>query len=192
MRCLKTPVLCFLFGLLFVFAVLVNVSAASADDDDHDDRRHAHQSEWHHHGHHKKHHHGKGRKYRGQHWVRHYDDDDHDENCEYEVGRSHRHHKGHGHGGRKHRQYDEYEYQSDERYLDDDQPLDIRPEDTVTWRNPSLPSQEPRQPEVRFDSETSESGPCREYTTTARVGGRLQQIYGHACRQPDGAWKFVQ
>ncbi len=29
---------------------------------------------------------------------------------------------------------------------------------------------------------------CREYTTLAAVGGRSQQVYGQACRQPDGSW----
>jgi surface antigen len=29
---------------------------------------------------------------------------------------------------------------------------------------------------------------CREYTTTAAIGGRSQQLYGQACRQPDGSW----
>lgn len=32
---------------------------------------------------------------------------------------------------------------------------------------------------------------CREYRTTADIGGRQQQIYGTACRQPDGSWKNV-
>jgi surface antigen len=32
---------------------------------------------------------------------------------------------------------------------------------------------------------------CREYQTTATVGGRSQQTYGTACRQPDGSWKLV-
>lgn len=30
---------------------------------------------------------------------------------------------------------------------------------------------------------------CREYRTVANIGGRKQQIYGTACRQPDGSWK---
>jgi surface antigen len=33
---------------------------------------------------------------------------------------------------------------------------------------------------------------CREYRTTADVGGKQQQVYGTACRQPDGAWKIVK
>ncbi len=32
---------------------------------------------------------------------------------------------------------------------------------------------------------------CREYQRTVNVGGRTQQSYGTACRQPDGAWKIV-
>lgn len=31
---------------------------------------------------------------------------------------------------------------------------------------------------------------CREYTATAIIGGRSEQTYGTACRQPDGAWKL--
>jgi surface antigen len=33
---------------------------------------------------------------------------------------------------------------------------------------------------------------CREYRTTANVAGKTQQIYGTACRQPDGTWKIVK
>lgn len=32
---------------------------------------------------------------------------------------------------------------------------------------------------------------CREYRTTADIAGKKQQIYGTACRQPDGSWKAV-
>lgn len=32
---------------------------------------------------------------------------------------------------------------------------------------------------------------CREYTTTAQVGGRAEQVVGRACRQPDGSWQLV-
>lgn len=32
---------------------------------------------------------------------------------------------------------------------------------------------------------------CREYQTTAMIGGRPQQLYGTACRQPDGSWQQV-
>jgi len=32
---------------------------------------------------------------------------------------------------------------------------------------------------------------CREYQTTAQVAGRTQQVYGTACRKPDGSWQIV-
>jgi len=32
---------------------------------------------------------------------------------------------------------------------------------------------------------------CREYQTDAIIGGRRQQVYGTACRQPDGSWKMM-
>lgn len=31
---------------------------------------------------------------------------------------------------------------------------------------------------------------CREYTMDAQVSGRTQQVYGTACRQPDGSWRM--
>jgi surface antigen len=30
---------------------------------------------------------------------------------------------------------------------------------------------------------------CREYQTDAIIGGKRQQVYGTACRQPDGSWE---
>lgn len=33
---------------------------------------------------------------------------------------------------------------------------------------------------------------CREYRTVADVAGKQQQVYGTACRQPDGTWKAVR
>lgn len=32
---------------------------------------------------------------------------------------------------------------------------------------------------------------CREYQSTATIGGERQRVYGTACRQPDGSWKLV-
>lgn len=40
---------------------------------------------------------------------------------------------------------------------------------------------------------TSASGQyCREYQQTITVGGRTEQAYGIACRQPDGSWRIIQ
>ena len=33
---------------------------------------------------------------------------------------------------------------------------------------------------------------CREYVSTATIGGKKQQVYGTACRQPDGSWQTVK
>ena len=38
--------------------------------------------------------------------------------------------------------------------------------------------------------QTAEGQHCREYITTSRIGGRDQQVFGRACRQPDGSWKL--
>lgn len=32
---------------------------------------------------------------------------------------------------------------------------------------------------------------CREYTTTAVVGGRAERVYGTACRNEDGSWRLI-
>lgn len=33
---------------------------------------------------------------------------------------------------------------------------------------------------------------CREYRTIVDIAGKRQQMYGTACRQPDGSWKVVK
>jgi surface antigen len=37
----------------------------------------------------------------------------------------------------------------------------------------------------------SRDGYCREYSHTIYIGGRPQQGYGTACREPDGSWRIV-
>ena len=32
---------------------------------------------------------------------------------------------------------------------------------------------------------------CREYRSVANIAGKKQQVYGTACRQPDGTWQAV-
>lgn len=32
---------------------------------------------------------------------------------------------------------------------------------------------------------------CREYRTIADIGGKKREVYGTACRQPDGSWQAV-
>jgi surface antigen len=33
---------------------------------------------------------------------------------------------------------------------------------------------------------------CREYRSFAMIGGKRQEVYGKACRQPDGSWKAAR
>lgn len=57
----------------------------------------------------------------------------------------------------------------------------------VSWRNPDSGNYYQVTP-----TRTSFQGngqPCREYTSTATIGGKRQQIYGTACRQADGSWQ---
>ena len=58
----------------------------------------------------------------------------------------------------------------------------------VAWQNPDG---ENYQVTPQRTYQTSAGGYCREYTATATVGGRSQQTYGTACRQPDGSWRLV-
>lgn len=56
------------------------------------------------------------------------------------------------------------------------------------WVNPDTGYEYVLTPTNTYDSST---GPCREYTMDAIIGGRVEQIYGTACRQPDGSWQVM-
>lgn len=60
---------------------------------------------------------------------------------------------------------------------------------TTRWENPDTGHQYAVTPTKTY--ETAE-GPCREYTMDAVIGGKTEQVYGTACRQPDGSWKIVK
>jgi surface antigen len=60
----------------------------------------------------------------------------------------------------------------------------------ITWNNPQsgnsgyvVPTREGTGPNGAY---------CREFQNTIVVGGKTEQAYGNACRQPDGTWKIVQ
>lgn len=59
---------------------------------------------------------------------------------------------------------------------------------TVSWANPDSGAQYAVTPTRTYDTGT---GPCREYTTEANIGGQIEHVYGTACRQADGSWKTV-
>lgn len=59
----------------------------------------------------------------------------------------------------------------------------------VAWVNPDTNVHHTVTPTRTMDSR---EGPCREFTHTASIGGRSEQVYGTACRQADGSWRIVQ
>ena len=64
----------------------------------------------------------------------------------------------------------------------------VRTSVPTTWVNPDTRNQYTVTPTRSYVAPT---GPCREYTVKAVVGGKPDTIYGQACRQPDGSWKAV-
>ena len=58
----------------------------------------------------------------------------------------------------------------------------------VVWKNPDNGNQYSVTPTRTYYVAEQ---PCREYTTSAVIGGKSQQIYGKACRQADGSWRVV-
>lgn len=59
----------------------------------------------------------------------------------------------------------------------------------IAWHNPNSSQQYTVTPVSTYKADDGQY--CREYTTTAVIGGKRQQTYGHACRQPDGSWQIV-
>ena len=59
----------------------------------------------------------------------------------------------------------------------------------VLWRNPDSGNAGTVVPQPAY--QTSSGQYCREYQQTITVGGKTEQGYGTACRQPDGSWKVV-
>jgi surface antigen len=59
---------------------------------------------------------------------------------------------------------------------------------STTWRNPDTGYDYRMTPTRTYETAR---GPCREYTMDAMIGGRTEQVYGTACRQPDGSWRIV-
>lgn len=58
----------------------------------------------------------------------------------------------------------------------------------VEWTNPDSGNHYVVRPTKTYYHERQ---PCREYTTTAIIGGKKQNIYGKACRTADGDWRVV-
>lgn len=67
---------------------------------------------------------------------------------------------------------------------------DSRTGETTRWVNPDNGNVYEVTPTRTYETA---SGPCREFTLDATVGGQTgQEVYGTACLQADGSWKLVQ
>ncbi|HQS84816.1 MAG: hypothetical protein B7Y25_00800 [Alphaproteobacteria bacterium 16-39-46] len=60
---------------------------------------------------------------------------------------------------------------------------------TQRWANPDSGHSGTITPTKTFQTQNGQY--CREFTQTIEVGGKKQQGYGTACRQPDGSWQIV-
>ena len=60
---------------------------------------------------------------------------------------------------------------------------------TVAWVNPDTRARATVTPVRTYQNATGQY--CREYTTTGRIGGYDESLYGTACRMPDGSWLRV-
>jgi len=65
-----------------------------------------------------------------------------------------------------------------------------QPGQTLPWSNAESGNSGSFTPSNYY--QTAEGTYCREYTQSINVGGKNQQAYGTACRQPDGTWKVTQ
>jgi len=62
-----------------------------------------------------------------------------------------------------------------------------RTNQSTSWRNPDSGYDYTVTPTRTYETPTS--GPCRDYSTEAVIGGEREIIYGTACRQSDGTWR---
>ncbi len=60
--------------------------------------------------------------------------------------------------------------------------------ETITWDNPNTGNSGTVVPVREGTRSTGEY--CREFQQTVVIGGRQEDAYGVACRQPDGSWQI--
>ncbi len=60
---------------------------------------------------------------------------------------------------------------------------------SINWSNPDTGHAGTVTPTRTYQAPTGAY--CREYQHTVYVGGRAENAYGTACRQPDGSWQVV-
>lgn len=60
--------------------------------------------------------------------------------------------------------------------------------DATSWVNPDSGKEVTFVPVETYQRDSGQY--CREYRTQVEVGGRVEEAYGTACRQPDGSWQI--
>ncbi len=66
----------------------------------------------------------------------------------------------------------------------------MQPGQTLPWSNPQSGNSGTITPSRYY--ETAGGQYCREYTQTIKVGGKVHEGVGTACRNPDGSWQIQQ
>jgi surface antigen len=61
---------------------------------------------------------------------------------------------------------------------------------TSSWHNPDTGLSGTTTPLRTYQAETGRY--CREYSQTVKIGDKIEEAYGKACRQPDGSWQIIQ
>lgn len=61
---------------------------------------------------------------------------------------------------------------------------------SATWRNPDSGHHGTVTPTSTYQNSGGQY--CREFSQTVNIGGRSEEAYGTACRQPDGTWQIVK
>lgn len=60
----------------------------------------------------------------------------------------------------------------------------------LPWKNPETGNYGYVTPAAPYQQ--ADGRYCREYNQKVVVGGKTQNAYGKACRQPDGSWQIIQ
>jgi len=60
----------------------------------------------------------------------------------------------------------------------------------IAWSNPQTGNSGTITP-TREGADSATGAYCREFQQTVTIGGRTQEAFGTACRQPDGTWKVA-
>jgi len=65
-----------------------------------------------------------------------------------------------------------------------------QPGETLPWKNAQSGNSGTITPSNYYQNSAGQY--CREYTQSIVVGGKKEEAFGKACRQPDGSWKISE